>query len=78
MTRAELTAIRDKCLSLASRHYRPEYVRTLRHVASDAQAALDGCNASLESVAEYIATDHEIEMARFPRAAESYVPARAA
>ena len=43
----------------ASAHYADQ----LLHIAKDAEAALDGCEASARSVAAFIDGEHELEMA---------------
>lgn len=64
---ASLEAIRTAALALAERYARRPtfagYARDLRHIAMDAQAAIDGCPASRESVAEFIEGNHELWMA---------------
>lgn len=68
-------AIRAAALALAERYHGTPLYRSRRksllHIAKDCQAAMDGCPASAESVAEFLAGDHELEMAT---AAMSTVP----
>lgn len=55
-------SIRTAALALAE-HAQGTRKRDLLHIAKDCQAAIDGCTASAESVAEFLAGDHELEMA---------------
>lgn len=80
-----LNSIRLAALKLEASNWSPSYKLALTHIAADAQAALDGCPASMESVMEFIEGDHQLWMAAealddepVVRPAESYVPARAA
>lgn len=55
-----LNSIRLAALKLAAREWSPARKLALTHIAADAQSALDGCTASLESVMEFIEGDHEL------------------
>ena len=55
-----LNSIRLAALKLASCNWSPSYKLDLTHIAADAQSAIDGCTASLESVMEFIEGDHEL------------------
>lgn len=83
LTPDQLAKVRDAALRKAA-HYEarfdPRYadsttrlIRGLRHTAADAQAAIDGCEASLRSVESELDEDGDLA-----RAAMSYVPAVAA
>ena len=45
-----------------ARNASPQYASDLTHIAKDAEAALDGCEASARSVAEFIDGIHELEL----------------
>lgn len=62
LSQARMSAIRVAALAMAERAS-GQYRADLLHIASDAQAAVDGCPASLESVLDFIAADHELWMA---------------
>lgn len=54
----DFPAIRAAALQLAQREgLSASYKRDLLHIALDCQAAMDGCPASAESVAEFVADD---------------------
>jgi hypothetical protein len=74
LTPTQLAAIRAKALSMAGQDQTPR-AKALRHVARDAQYAIDAdCPASLESVVEFVGSDHELSMALYePRACEQSV-----
>lgn len=76
LTPTDLHAIKAKALSMAetadwfaergdgyTRECYERRARTLRGIASDAQAAIDGCPASLESVIEFAADEHLLDLA---------------
>lgn len=67
-----LEHVRFAATALAAR-YGGNRARDLRHIAMDAQAAMDGCEASLASVREWLADDHELLMSAL--ASAEYVEA---
>jgi hypothetical protein len=58
----DLAAVRRAALKLAER-YAGTHAQDLRHIALDAQYAIEGCPNSLESVTEFLADNHDLWMA---------------
>lgn len=75
---ATLTAIRAAALDMAGRTRSPSYAVELRLIALDCEYALEGDAASLESVLEYLAADHELEITAAQRADDEALIARRA
>lgn len=52
-----LATIHDIALRMSGRNYSASYARDLRHIAMDCKSAMEGCEASLASVDEWLEHD---------------------